>query len=252
MLALTRRPSAKLAECELTHLDRTPIDVARAAQQHDAYEARLRELGVTVERLPDLDAFPDGVFVEDTAIVLPELAVMCRPGAASRRGEVVSAEQRLAKERSIARIAPPATVDGGDVLRLGRTLFVGVGRRTSAEGAAQLEQAVGPHGYRVVAIAIDRCLHLKTAVTEVGDGAIVVNPAWIDPAIFGARTVIEVAADEPFGANVLRVGDAVVCATHHPRTAERIAATGARVSTVETSELAKAEAGLTCCSLLLD
>lgn len=250
-LALTRAISPRLVECELTHLARAPISVARAEAQHAAYEAALRALGCEVRRVAPAPDHPDSVFIEDTAVVLDELAVVARPGAASRRAETDAVERALAPLRPLARITAPGTVDGGDVLVVGRRIWIGLTGRTNAEGIAQFRDAVAPHGYRVDAVPVSGCLHLKTAVTAVDDRAVLVNPAWVDPAAFAPLTVLTVDPAEPMGANVLRVGDALLYADAYPRTLQRLRAHGASVTTVDASELAKAEGAVTCCSLVM-
>jgi dimethylargininase len=257
LLALTRGVSPAFARCELTHLTREPIDVGLAERQHAAYEALLAELGCDVERLPVEPELPDSVFVEDAAVVLDELAVITRPGAASRRAETASVAAALGRHRPLVHVAAPATLDGGDVLRLGRRLFVGRSARTSSAGIAQLAAFVGPFGYSVTAVPLDGCLHLKTAVTEVADGVLLVNRAWLDAAAFAGYEVQEIDPAEPFAANALRVVDGrggvgtVVLPAAFTRTRARLEARGIPVRTVDVSELAKAEGGVTCCSLLV-
>jgi dimethylargininase len=256
--ALTRPVGSEIAGCELTFLDRSPIDPARARAQHEAYEHALDVAGWRVCRVPAAPAHPDGVFVEDAVVVLDGVAVLTRPGAASRRGEVASVEaalRDLAPGLEIRRIAAPGTLDGGDVLPIGQTLWVGVGRRTNAEGARQLASAAEAGGYRVRSVAVEGCLHLKTAVTAAADDLLVANPAWIDPGVFTGCEVVAVHPDEPFAANVLRLGDHVLMAAGSPHTRDRLdarlPARGASTVEVAMDELAKAEAGVTCCSVLV-
>jgi dimethylargininase len=251
-LAITRAVPESLARCELTHVARTAIDVARARAQHAAYERALAALGCEVVRLPELPAHADSVFVEDCAVVLDELAIATRPGAASRRGEVESVAGALARHREVATLAGDATLDGGDVLALGRTLFVGLSRRTNAEGVRQLRALVASHGYQVEAVALAGALHLKTAVTRAAERSLVVNPRWIDAARFASWERIEVDPSEPFAANVLRVRGTTLCAAAFPRTNELLGRRGVAVTEVDVSELAKAEGGLTCCTLLVE
>ncbi|MGA8258577.1 MAG: arginine deiminase family protein [Arenicellales bacterium] len=249
--AVTRPPGPNLAACELTHLARVAIDAARAAAEHDAYERTLAALGCTIERLPaDVD-LPDSVFVEDTAVVLPEIAVITRPGAASRRPETASVAGVLGRYRILRNIVEPATLDGGDVLRLGRTLHVGLSSRTNRDGVEQLGSIVAPFGYEVRAVPIRGCLHLKTAASWLGDDQVVLNPEWVDEEAFAGLAVIRVDPREPYAANVLRVGGTVLCASAHIRTRERLERRHT-VRSVDIRELAKAEAGVTCCSLVLD
>jgi len=251
MLALTRAVPTSLARCELTHLARVAIDVERARAQHELYEAALRGLGVDILRLAPADDLPDSVFVEDAAVVVDELAVLTRPGAESRRGEIPSVAQALAPHRALAFLAAPGTLDGGDVLRIGRRLFVGLTARSNASGLAQLTAFLSPFGYEVEGAAVDGCLHLKSAVTAIDEQTIVLNPEWVDGSRFGAQRTIAVDPAEPMAANVLAIGKTVLVNASAPRTAERIAAAGFAVVLVDQSELAKAESGLTCCSLLL-
>ncbi len=250
--AYTRAVSPRLAECALTHFDRQPIDAARAAQQHADYEAALAAAGLIVARLPRLPDHPDGVFVEDTALILGDHAVITRPGAASRVGETESTAARLAQDLNVHRLGA-GHVDGGDVLRIGRTLYVGLSARTDAAGLAALDQAVGPLGYRVVAVPVGACLHLKSAVTFAGpDGAgrpvLLYDPAAIAPECF--EGVDPLAVREPAAANVLRVGEVLVMAAGCQGTQEVLAARGFTTVALDVSELQKAEAGLTCMSLI--
>jgi dimethylargininase len=256
LLALTRPVSPAFARCELTHLERVPIDVERAERQHAGYEALLEQLGCELVRLPVEPDLPDSVFVEDTAVVVDELAVITRPGAPSRRGETASMAAALVAHRPLAYVSAPAILDGGDVLRVGRRIWVGLSARSDRAAVAQLGALLAPHGYRVDGVDLRDCLHLKTAVTEVDDGVLIVNPEWVDGASFPDCEVVEVHPDEPFAGCCLRVVDpwtnrnAVLIAAAHPRTAERLAARGLDVRTVEVDEMAKAEGGVTCCSVI--
>lgn len=250
-LAITRAVSPALAQCELTHLSREPIDAGRAAAQHAEYERALETLGVEVHRLAADAALPDSVFVEDTCVVVDELAVITRPGAESRRPEAVAVAEAVLRHRPLRRIEPPGTLDGGDVLRIDRTLFVGRSLRTNDEGIEQLRRFLAPFGYEVRAVALHGCLHLKSAVTQVAPRTILANPAWIDMAAFAGYDAIEVDPAEPFAANALLIGDRVIYPTGFSRTRARLEARGIRVVPVDVSELAKAEGGVTCCSLLL-
>lgn len=250
-LALTRAISPRLAECELTHLDRTPISVARAEAQHLAYEATLRALGCDVRRVEPAPDHADSVFIEDTAVVFDEVAVITRPGAESRRAETAGVERALVSLRPVAHIVAPGTLDGGDVLVVGKRVFVGRTGRTNPEGIAQMRAILAPHGYSVDGVEVTGCLHLKTAVTAIDDATVLVNPAWVDARAFAPAKVIEVDPAEPMGANVLRIGDQLLYGGDYPRTLERIRAHGAEVTTVDASELAKAEGAVTCCSLVM-
>lgn len=249
-IAITRAVSPAIAQCELTHLARAPISYAVAAAQHREYEACLRALGCDVQQLPAEPALPDSVFVEDTAIVLDELAVITRPGAASRRPEAAAISATLAPQRELRFIEAPATLDGGDVLHVGRMLYVGMTPRSNAAGIAQLGQLVAPWGYRVAGVPVTGCLHLKSAVTLVAPDTLLINPDWVDPSVFTGMQCIAVDSTEPFGANALLLGAVVVYPAEFPATRRRLADAGIAVHVVAASELAKAEGGVTCCSLV--
>jgi len=250
-IALVREVSDSITRCELTHLAREPIDAARARAQHAAYRAALAGLGCELHEVAPLHDHPDAVFVEDCAVVVDGLAVITRPGAASRRGEVESVATVLARFRPLGRIEA-GTLDGGDVLRVGRTLYVGMTPRTDAEGIAQLQALVAPLGYTVIAVPVTGCLHLKTGVGEVAPGLLLINPKWVDPAAFGGLDHLAVDPAEPMAANALRIGDTVVYPQAFPRTAARLAARGIRTVSVDAYELAKAEGGVTCCSVVFE
>ena len=251
-IALTRAVPQSLANCELTHLSRVTIDVDRAAEQHHQYENALQTLGCTVRRIAPAHDLPDSVFVEDVAVVLDEIAIITRPGAASRRPECDSVATVLSEYRPLHTIAAPGTLDGGDVLRLGRTLFVGLSSRTNEDGARQLARHAAPFGYSVTCVATTGCLHLKSAVTAIGSEHLLCNPAWVDAAQFREADVLAVDADEPHAANVLLLGDTILIAAAHHRTAAVLRSHGYKVCAIDVSELAKAEAGVTCCSLIVE
>ena len=250
-VAITRAVSPALASCELTHLQRTTIDVERARQQHRAYEQALIAAGGMVQRLESGADMPDAVFIEDTAIVFDELALIARPGAVSRRHETAAVTDALAPYRPIVQIEAPGTVDGGDVLVVGREVFVGLSTRTNNAAVEQMRGALEPHGYAVHPVIVRGCLHLKSAVTALDAGTLLVNPNWIDTERFDRFTCIEVDPEEPSAANALRLPDRIVFPAAFPRTAERLVARGFRLAVVDASELAKAEGAVTCCSLIL-
>jgi dimethylargininase len=250
-IALTRAVSPAIAHCELTHLTRTTIDPTIARAQHDAYERCLEQSGCTVRRL-DADAqMPDSVFIEDMAVIFDELALIARPGAPSRRSETPGVADAVAQYRPIRHIEPPATLDGGDVLCLGRTIFVGHSTRTNAAAIEQVQRVLGPLGYDVRATEVRGCLHLKSAVTAVADDVLLINRAWIPTANLAGFELLDVHPAEPFGANALRLADRVIHAAGFPRTGDRLAKRGIRVESVDLSELAKAEGAVTCCSILI-
>ena len=250
-LAITRGVSPALARGELTHLARQPIDLDLAREQHGGYEALLASLGCTIVRLPAEADLPDSVFVEDIAVVFDELAIVTRPDAQSRRVETPAVADALARHRALHVIQAPGTVDGGDVL-VARTLYVGLSTRTNERAAQQLRGIVGPFGYRVETVPIARCLHLKSAVSQVAAETVLLNPAWVDPRSFGRAERIEIDPSEPFAANALRVGDSIIFPEASPQTRRRLEEHALRVATVDVTELAKAEGGVTCCSLLLE
>lgn len=250
-IAITRAVSRAIDRCELTHLQREPIDLALARRQHAAYEQALREAGCEVRQLPEQPDWPDSVFVEDTAVVLDEVAVSTRPGAPSRRAEVPSVAAALAELRKVLTMEAPATLDGGDVLRLGKRICVGVSSRSNRDGIAQLGGLLAPFGYRVEAVAIEGCLHLKSAVTQVADDLLLVNPERVDPQAFPGWNRIACDPAEPDAGNALRIGDRLILSASWPRTAARLRQAGIDVRTVPMSEMEKAEGAVTCCSLIV-
>ncbi len=250
LTAITRAVSARLADCELTFIPRQRIDVAEASKQHRAYEACLSQLGARIVRLPDLPALPDAVFVEDTAIVLDELAVIARSGAESRRAETESVAETLAAFCPLEFICSPATLEGGDVMRIGRTLFVGLSPRTNSEGVRQLRAIVEPRDYRVETIEVTGCLHLKTACAYLGRHTILANQRWINVQPLAEFDLIDVPEDEPWAANALTIGETTLMLSGSPRARARLEERGFNTRVIDISELRKAEAGLTCLSLI--
>ena len=252
LIALTRAVSRTLGACELTHLPRVEIDLELARVQHQAYEQALAAAGCRVERVPALDECPDAVFIEDTAVVLDEVAIVTRPGARSRREETEAVAQAVSRYRPILSITEPGTLDGGDVLVLGRRVFVGESGRSNPAGIAQLRQCLAPYGYSVVGVPVAGCLHLKSAVTRVADGVLLANPAWVDGSVFGAYDVVTTDESEPAAANGLAVGGTLIYPACFVRTAARLAERGITVVPVDVSELQKAEGAVTCCSLVFE
>jgi dimethylargininase len=255
-LAFTRAVSPRLADCALTHLKREPINVSRAVKQHAAYENALASAGLSIHRLDPLDDFPDGVFVEDTALLLGEHAIITRPGIPSRYDEIFSTADGLAPYFTI-HFLDSGILDGGDVLCVDKTLYVGRSRRTDAAGKSALEEIVTPLGYRVVPVELGLCLHLKTAATFTGIDpggrpTILINPNWIDASQFSDVDVLAVCDGEPSAANCVRAGDRLVLAAGNPGTADKLRNRGFALVEVDLSELQKAEAGGTCMSLISD
>jgi len=250
MYALTREVSPTITKCALTYHQRQPIDPDRARAQHQAYGDCLRRHGFTVLAAPPAPDLPDAVFVEDAAVVVEELAILTAPVLPARRAEVPSMAEALAPYRTLARIEGSATLEGGDVLRVGRTLFVGRTQRTNQEGIDQLAALLRPHDYSVVAVDVKGCLHLKSACSAIGPDTILANRSWFDPLPFAAYQIIEVADDEPGAANALLLGGTVVLPASFPRTRALLEERGFTVENLDVSELQKAEAALTCCSVL--
>ena len=252
LTAITRGVSPAIVRCELSFIPREPIDLARARQQHQAYEALLAKLGARVISLPPEPNLPDSMFVEDPAIVLEEIAVIFPLGTESRRPEALSLAEELAKYRKRAYVQLPGTLEGGDVLRIGRKLFVGLTKRSNAEGIRQLAEIVAPHGYEVIPVPVTGCLHLKSAVTWIADNTLLANRAWFDTTPFAGYDWIEVDPSEPHAANALALGGTIILPASFPLTRGRIDSLDDRVTALDISELQKAESGLTCSSLLFE
>jgi dimethylargininase len=248
--ALVRKISRSLAACELVHLPRQAFDLPRAARQHEGYVRALEAAGVQVTVWPEEPALADSCFVEDPLLMLDEVAILCRLGAASRERESEIMAPEIKQFRPVLRIEAPGTLEGGDVLRIGKTLFTGLSRRTNREGLEQLRRLTAPFGYEVSAVEVKGCLHLKTGATSPGRGLLLANPAWVALAPFRHLEILPVPTEEPWGANTLPVNDRVLVAASAPHTAGLLRARGLRVQVVDVSELQKAEAGLTCLSVL--
>lgn len=250
LIAITRAVSPSINRCELTFQAKVPIDVVKAIAQHEAYEECLRELGARVVSLSAEPDLPDSVFVEDAAIVVDELAVIPVMGAASRRAETASIAAALGAYRPLKFLESPATLDGGDVMRIGRTLFVGASRRTNTEGIAQLGAALAPFRYEVNAVEVKQCLHLKSGCSYLGRNSILVNRAWVDVTPFAGFELIDVPGTEPGAANALLIDDTVIVPSAFPRTIAMLEARGFAVRPIDVSDFQKAEGGVTCKSLI--
>lgn len=251
-IAITRKPARSLSDCEITHIERRPIDYEKALEQHDAYETSLKNLGCEVLSLPVREDFPDSCFVEDAAVVFEEFAVLMRPAAESRRREVEFIEPVLKELMPIKNLPLGGTIDGGDVLKIGRTVFVGLSTRSNRIGAESLEKVLGPCGYLVKRVEVKGSLHLKTAVTYLGKGTVLINPKWVDVSEFSSYRQVFVDEEEPFGANTTKVRDTLICSRNAPRTNERLEQEGFRCESVDISEFEKAEAGVSCLSFFLE
>ncbi|HSL29953.1 MAG TPA: arginine deiminase family protein [Anaerolineales bacterium] len=249
--AITRQVSPRFAECEITHIERTPIDLDIARGQHRGYVDALTTLGCHVIELPPEPDLPDSVFVEDTAVVLPEIALITRPGADSRKPETESVAQALAPLRQLVHIRKPASVDGGDVLVLGKNIYVGLSTRSNQAAIDQMQALLDEYGYSVIGVELHDCLHLKSAVTRVEDGTLLINKNWVNAEHFSGYDWIEVDASEPYAANCLPIGDSIIFPSAFPGTQAKLQARGYSICSVDVSELAKAEGAVTCCSLVI-
>jgi dimethylargininase len=249
-VAITREVSAQIGRCELTYQTRHTIDVELARVQHRRYEECLIALGCSVHRLPEEPELPDSVFVEDTATVLDELAIITRPGAESRRPETLAIARALRPYRPLTCIEAPGILDGGDILLLGKRLFVGLSRRSNEAAVLQMRCLLAGYGYTVTGVQIKDCLHLKSAVTQVSEDTLLINRNWVDDEPFAPMQLAEVHPSEPSAANALMMGGGVVFPLAYPATRRRLETRGIKVHLVDVSELAKAEGGVTCCSLI--
>jgi dimethylargininase len=252
LTAITRAVSPVLADCELSFIPRQPIDMEKARAQHHAYEDALAKLGAHVVSLPAEPELPDSMFVEDPAIVLDDVAIICSLGTETRRKEAPSLAAALEKYRKLAYVKLPGLLEGGDVLRVGRKLFSGVTRRSNPEGIRQLAVIAEHYGYDLTAIPVAGCLHLKSAVTYLGKNTLLGNRAWFDWKRLEGFEWIDVDSSEPHAGNALAIGDTVIFPASFPRTKERIEAKGFKVLSLDIAELQKAESGLTCSSLLFE
>ena len=252
LTAITRKVSSSLANCELSFIERKPIDLERARAQHHAYEALLEKMGAKVISLPEERDLPDSIFVEDPAIVLDELAIICPLGTDIRRKEAASLAAALEPYRKLAHVKFPGMLEGGDVLRIGKKFFVGLTQRSNAEGIRQLAVITEHYGYNLTAVPVTGCLHLKSAVTYLGRNTLLGNRAWFHWKRFEGFDWVDVDPEEPHAGNALAIGESIVFPASFPKTLVRIEAKGFRVESLDISELQKAESGLTCSSLLFD
>jgi len=249
-VALVRRPSSRMAEGIVTYGERVPADAALAAKQHDAYASALAGAGWELREVPPADEQPDSAFVEDTVVVCGGLAVLARPGAPQRRAEVAGTEEAVrALGLEVARIEEPGTLDGGDVLRVGATLYVGCGGRTNAEGIGQLGELAAPRGFTVVEVPLGHVLHLKSAITALPDDTVIVaDPTALDTSpLPPLRTV-----PEDSGSHVVPIGGStILIAASAPRSAELFADWGFDPVVVDIGEFEKLEGCVTCLSVLI-
>jgi dimethylargininase len=252
LTAITRAVSPAIVNCELSFIPRQPIDLQIAVAQHHTYENLLEKLGARVVSLPAEPDLPDSMFVEDPAIVLDELAVIFPLGTESRRPEAASLAKAISKFRKLEYVALPGTLEGGDILRIGHKLFVGLTKRSNAEGIRQLTALLAPHHYEVIAVPVTGCLHLKSAVTYLGRDTLLANHNWFDPAPLSDYHWIDVDPAEHHASNALALADTIIFPQSFPRTRARIESAGFPVTPLDISELQKAESGLTCSSLIFN
>ncbi|MEN8209258.1 MAG: arginine deiminase family protein [Candidatus Fermentibacteria bacterium] len=251
-IALMKEVSSNISDCEISTITRTPIDHDIAMEQHRNYADTVRKLGYKIHMIK-ADELPDSVFIEDTAVVLDEIAVITNPGASSRRAETQAVAEALHIYRDLKYINPTGTLDGGDVLQIGRVLYVGKSCRSSAVGISQLREILKPFGYEVKSVPVQGCLHLKSAVSLVSENTLLLNPSWVSPDRFDEiGSFITVDPSEPYGANALFLDNGTVYSTEYPATRRKLISKGINVVSLEISELAKAEGEMTCCSIIFD
>lgn len=250
--AFVHSVSPKINQCELTYIDSKPVDYTQAVRQHDAYCKLIQKCGAEVIHLSGNVEYPDSVFIEDTAVVFNEIAVLAKMGVSSRRDEVAGVEPELAKYRQIAKIESPATFEGGDVVQIGHSVFVGLSGRTNEAGFEALKFILQRYDYEVIPIEIKECLHLKSACTAISNRSLLVNPNWVDISPFADFNLITVAEEEPGAANAIRVNDTVCVHAGYPKTIQMLEELDFNVETVDISEFIKCEGGLSCLSIRFD
>jgi len=250
--AIIRSISPQMADCELTHFKRQPIDIQLAMSQHEIYEKTLVQQGYEIVRAEAASALPDSVFVEDCTVVLDELAILTHPGAESRRAEVEGLAAALKPFRTLHSIQPPSILDGGDVLVIGKQIWIGLSNRSDESAVEQVRNITAPYNYVVEGVRVTGCLHLKSAVTQVAEKMVLLNPTWIDTNIFKDFKIIETHPDEPHAANALLLNQAVLFPKAYPLTAQKLIDAGIKIIQLDNSEVIKAEGALTCCSVIFD
>ena len=250
MITLTHVISPNIDQCELSFLERTPINYKKAVEQHENYCDLLNDCGLEVIELSMNRSFPDSTFIEDTAVVFDELAIMASVGVESRRGEIPGVESVLGYYRDIQHIRLPATLEGGDVLRIEKKIFVGISPRTNIAGFETIKEILEPFGYQLIPLAINGCLHLKSACVAVDDETLLVNPRWLDLQPLRDFRIIPVPEDEPAAVNSLRIDSTICMHSGHQKTIDLLVNLKFSVKAVDISELLKAEAGMTCSSII--
>ena len=249
MIALTHLPSSCLDQCELTHVDRKPIDIELAIAQHAGYREALQAAGCLVRAVDFNRNYADAVFVEDAAVVLDEVILLGAMGVKSREPEVEGWRKLLVEFKTVVELPPGAKLEGGDVLRMGRDIIIGKSTRTNWIAIQAVSTIVKEFGYVVHPVPVVGCLHLKTACTALDEYTLLLNPEWLDSDLFPRKKVV-IAAD-PWGANVVRLPDRILASSQHVATIEQLRRLGYTITSVDLSEFAKAEAGATCLSLLI-
>lgn len=257
IIGITRKISPSINKCKLSHIKRVPINYNVAINQHNIYENALRDIGVNVISLPPLDDFPDSVFVEDCAIVFNECAIITRPGDISRVDETKHILDELSKHRKLLNISDPGTLDGGDVMCIGKKIYVGMSNRSNTTALQQLSNLMNMYDYKVIGVSLRECLHLKSAVTYIGRNTVLLNPSWINASIFSDYNIIYIDPTEPHAANALLIkqtkkyGDIIIFPTNYIKTLAKLENNGFNVISVPIDELAKAEGAVTCSSLII-
>lgn len=252
LVAVTNVPSPLLYLGVRTFADEAAVDYAIALRQHEAYRSALERCGCRVISLEVNRDHPDSVFVEDTALVLDEVAIMMSPGAASRRDEPRGIEPTLREYRTVVCVEPPATIDGGDVVREGKQLYAGESQRTNEAGISALAALSRTHGYEVTSIPVFGCLHLKSACSALPDGRFLVNADWIDVSPLPRDRLVQVPDSEPWAGDVLVIGERIIVSDAFPETIALLEGQGWEVVPVGVSEFAKVEGGVTCLSLVFN
>ncbi|MGH9517264.1 MAG: dimethylarginine dimethylaminohydrolase family protein [Terriglobales bacterium] len=252
LTALTRAVSSRINECELTFIDRQAIDYELAIRQHKNYQQLLRSLGLDLIELPADDRCPDCCFIEDTALILDELAIATRPRSNARRAELDGVLPTIAEYRDIVHVEAPATLEAGDVLRIGRNVFIGITSRTNRQGIDFIRKHAAPYGYKVHGVEVPGALHLKSVCTAVNERTILADSSRIDIAPFAEYELIEVPPDEWMAANLLLVNGTVCMHAGFHKTLDLLQDRNIHVRTVDISEFLKAEAGLTCMSIIFE
>ncbi len=249
LTVVTHVPSPALQECELTFVESEPIKIDKATKEHNNYCAMLEECGARVIKLDENLSLPDSVFVEDPIIVFDEVAVLTSMGVESRRKELPLLKKFFCQYRQIEQISLPAKIEGGDVLKIGKTIFVGNSARTNELGIQALSKIIEPLGYVVIPVKVTGCLHLKTGCTALDEKTILINPDWVEVTPFADYKTIKTLPQEPFGANVLPIGKTLCMNSAFPETIELVKSKGYSVVETDITEFVKAEAGLTCMSV---